>query len=78
MAAGLPPPPLLEAVMFDTRDGWFGIDDTLPADGQAVLGKTLFGRIAEATFRLSPSPHWESIGPRQLECFPYWKPLTGD
>jgi hypothetical protein len=64
--------------MFDSHDDWIGIDDRLPEHGQKVLGKTLLGRIFEATFWAAPTPHWEAIGERQLECFPYWKPSTGD
>lgn len=57
------------------NERWFSINDTLPADGQIVVGKTLLGRSSFAIYRTAPAPHWDcGYGERPLQSFPYWIP----
>ena len=59
------------------QSDWIATSARLPADGQAVLVKTLYGRVEHrVTFRAEPEPRWESKSfIAELELYSYWRPL---
>ncbi len=58
------------------QPNWIATTTRLPADGQAVLVKTLHGRVEHrVTFRAEPEAQW--VSPyfiTQLELYAYWRP----
>jgi hypothetical protein len=59
-----------------SQTSWIATTTRLPADGQAVLAKTLHGDVEHrVTFSANPEPRWVSpslITP--LELYAYWRP----
>jgi hypothetical protein len=58
------------------QPNWIATTTRLPADGQAVLVKTLHGRVEHrVTFFAEPDPRW--VSPyfiTQIELYAYWRP----
>jgi hypothetical protein len=61
-----------------SQTNWIATTTRLPTDGQAVLVKTLHGRVEHrVTFCAEPEPRW--VSPyfiTQLELYAYWRPAT--
>jgi len=55
---------------------WIATTTRLPADGQAVLVKTLHGRVEHrVTFCAAPEPRWVSACLiTEVELYAYWRP----
>jgi hypothetical protein len=61
-----------------SQPNWIATTTRLPADGQAVLVKTLHGRVEHrVTFCAEPEPQW--VSPyfiTQIELYAYWRPAA--
>ena len=59
----------------ESQNGWIATRERQPPDGQEVAVRTLFNVERQATFRASPSPHWDPPYSDDPEAFPYWRPV---